>query len=127
MAGLAQRVEQALRQGEGMQEPPLVAMERPEAIPLSFAQQRLWVLNQLEPESTAYLSARARRFLGKMNAQALEQSLQEVVCRHESLRTTFEEQSGQIVQVIHPASPYTLPLIDLEGLRQGRGRKRCDG
>src|SRR5262249_54412430 len=95
VAGLAQRVEQALCQGKGMQVPPLEAMERPKEIPLSFAQQRLWFLDQLEPESTAYLVPSALRLQGQMSAQDLEQSLQQVVSRHESLRTTFEMQSGQ--------------------------------
>jgi len=118
VAALAHRVEQALRQGEGMQEPPLVAMERPEAIPLSFAQQRLWFLDQLQPGSTSYLNPRALRFPGVVNIKALERSLQEVVCRHESLRTTFAGTASQPVQVIHPMNCYTLPIIDLQGLRQ---------
>ncbi len=116
VAELAQRVEQALRKGEGRQEPPLVARERPEEIPLSFAQQRLWFLDLLEPGSTVYLVPRAQWLLGNLDTKALEQSLQEFVRRHEILRTTFEERAGQPVQVIHPAGLSPLPVIDLQGL-----------
>jgi NRPS condensation-like uncharacterized protein len=117
VAELAQRVEQALRKGEGTQIPPLVARARPEALPLSFAQQRLWFLDQLEPGNPAYLIPGALRMDGKINVQALECSFQELIDRHESLRTTFEEQANQPMQVIHPAGPYyTLPVIDLRGL-----------
>jgi amino acid adenylation domain-containing protein len=83
--------------------------------PLSFAQQRLWFLDKLEPESTAYLIPRVFR-LGEVDAHALERTLQELIDRHESLRTTFEERAGQPVQVIHPISPFTLPIVDLQGL-----------
>ncbi|HEX3640069.1 MAG TPA: condensation domain-containing protein, partial [Ktedonobacteraceae bacterium] len=98
--------------------PPLVTIERPEEIPLSFAQQRLWFLDQLQPDSTSYLSPRALHLQGVVNIKALERSLQELVHRHESLRTTFAVRVGQPVQIIHPAGRRRLPLIDLQGLRQ---------
>jgi surfactin family lipopeptide synthetase A len=116
VAELAQRVEQALRKGEGTQIPPLVARARPEVLPLSFAQQRLWFLDQFEPGSPKYLVSNAVRIGGKIDVRALQGSLQELISRHESLRTTFEERDGQPVQVIHPAGPYLLPVIDLQGL-----------
>jgi hypothetical protein len=102
VAELAQHLEQELGQRAGQALPPLVAGKRPEAIPLSFAQQRLWFLDQLEPESTAYLTRHALRFSGHLVEAALERSLHTLVQRHESLRTTFEERAGQPVQVIHP-------------------------
>ncbi|BCL83211.1 non-ribosomal peptide synthetase [Ktedonobacteria bacterium brp13] len=83
---------------------------------LSFAQQRLWFLEQLEPGSTTYLIPHIQSFSGALNVQALERSLHELVVRHESLRTTFEERSGQPVQIIHPAPRFTLPVLDLSGL-----------
>ena len=117
IAGLALQVEQALRKGEVIQIPPLVPMVRPEHIPLSFAQERLWFLDQLEPESTAYLIPSAYRLLGEVpNIECLDQSLLEIIQRHESLRTTFSEREGQPVQVIHPVSGSTLLVIDLQGL-----------
>jgi hypothetical protein len=118
VATFAQWVEQALRKGEGMPMPPLVAKERPEVLPLSFAQQRLWFLNQFESGSPMYLVSNAVRMDGKIAVPALQGSLQELISRHESLRTTFEERDGQPVQVIHPAGPYTLPVIDLRGLAE---------
>ncbi len=118
VAALAQRVEQALRQGEELKMPPLVARERPEVLPLSFAQQRLWFLDQLELGNTTYVIPSALRMDGEIKAQALERSFQELIHRHESLRTTFEERDGQPMQVIHLAGPFTLPVIDLQGLRE---------
>jgi acyl carrier protein len=118
VAGLAQRIEQALRKGEGMEVPPLVVRERPEEIPLSFAQQRLWFLDQLQPESTAYLVPRAQHLHGLLDTEAVEKSLEEMVRRHETLRTTFALRSGQPVQVINTSGRYCLPLIDLRGLEQ---------
>jgi hypothetical protein len=116
VAEFAQQVEQALRSGGTSQLPPLVARERPAALPLSFAQQRLWFLEQLEPGNTAYLLPSALRVGGELDVHALECSLQELLRRHESLRTTFGERAGQPVQVIQPAAPVSLPVIDLQGL-----------
>jgi amino acid adenylation domain-containing protein/thioester reductase-like protein len=84
--------------------------------PLSFAQQRLWFLNQLEGTSATYYVYTALRFEGRLQRSALEQSLQEIVQRHETLRTTFSRLNGKPVQVIHPMSHYPLPLSDLQAL-----------
>ncbi len=125
IAGLAQQVEQAQSSGEAIQIPPLVAVERPEEIPLSFAQQRLWFLDQLEPESTAYLISSVYRLCGRLDIQCFEKSLQELIRRHESLRTTFvvgivPGADPQPVQVIHPVgrgqASCLLPVIDLQEL-----------
>ncbi|BCL83213.1 non-ribosomal peptide synthetase [Ktedonobacteria bacterium brp13] len=116
VAGLAQRIEQVLRKNEGIEIPALVGGARPEELPLSFAQQRLWFLDQLNPGSIAYLAPRALRLSGELNTEALERSLEKLIERHESLRTTFEERSGRPIQVIHPICHFTLPLIDLSGL-----------
>ncbi len=121
VAEFAQWVEQALRENEEIPIiPSLIARERPEEIPLSYAQQRLWFLSQLEPESTAYLASRTLKMRGSLDVPALERSLQELICRHESLRTTFAERAGQPVQVIHQRSRASLPMIDLQGLQQER-------
>ncbi len=117
VAGLARQIEHLLRQREEIDIPPLVAGVRPEEIPLSFAQQRLWFLDRLQPESTGYLISRAQRIVGKLDAVALERSLHALVERHENLRTTFEERAGQAVQIIHPAGRLTLPVLDLCELR----------
>ncbi|MBV9690643.1 MAG: amino acid adenylation domain-containing protein, partial [Ktedonobacteraceae bacterium] len=121
IAGLGQRVEQALQVEQKGGLPALVARECPQDLPLSFAQRRLWFLDQLEPDNIAYLVPSALRVQGVVHSQALEQSLQEVIRRHEILRTTFEEHDGEPVQVIHPlayAMAYQLPVIDLQALSQ---------
>jgi hypothetical protein len=84
--------------------------------PLSFAQQRLWFLDQFEPGSTAYLLTQALRLRGPLNRSALEQSLNSLVARHESLRTTFAEVEGHQVQVIAPSLILPLPVVDLQDL-----------
>ena len=89
---------------------------RDEALPLSFAQQRLWFLDQFEPDGTAYLSTRALRLTGPLNHAALEQSLNALVVRHESLRTTFATRDGTPVQVIAPSLTLPLPIVDLQAL-----------
>ena len=116
VAALAQRVEQRVRQSQGSHLPALEARERPEEIPLSFAQQRLWFLDQLEPSSTAYLIPSALRFQGELTVEMVQRSLEQLVQRHESLRTTFVLQGEQPVQVIHPPELCVVPVIDLQGL-----------
>ncbi len=82
----------------------------------SFAQEGLWFLNQLEPDSAAYNVPLTVRLEGALNIAALEKSLSEVVRRHESLRTTFRVESGSLVQIIAPPQPLKLPLVDLSEL-----------
>jgi amino acid adenylation domain-containing protein len=116
IAGLAQQVEQLLRGGQHLAKPPLLPVARTQDLPLSFAQQRLWLIDQLEPGNTAYLIVSTRKLHGFVNAGILERSFEELVQRHESLRTTFHMHEGQPVQRIHPAGVYCLPVVDLCGL-----------
>ncbi|HEX8351781.1 MAG TPA: amino acid adenylation domain-containing protein [Pyrinomonadaceae bacterium] len=88
----------------------------PGPLPLSFAQQRLWFLQQLEPESPAYNLPSALRLTDALDADALERSLREIVRRHESLRTTFGIDGGRPRQFIADASPVRLHVTDLSGL-----------
>ncbi len=113
VAELARHVESALRSGAGLDAPPIVSVARTENLPLSFAQQRLWFLDQLEPGSAFYNVPTALRLTGSLDAAVLAQALSEVVRRHESLRTTFAEADGQPVQLIHPPSALALPVEDL--------------
>jgi len=85
-------------------------------LPLSFAQQRLWVLEQIDPGSSLYHIAGAVRLTGRLDVVALRQCLTEVLRRHESLRATFHEKDGKAVQRIIPPSPLDLPLIDLSSV-----------
>src|SRR5947207_9622173 len=85
------------------------------ALPLSFAQERLWFLHQWEPESSWYNISLALRLSGLLDISALESSLRALVQRHEVLRTTFEERLGSAVQVIKPQLSIQIPVIDLSG------------
>ena len=84
-----------------------------EPAPLSFAQQRLWILDQLEPGNPAYNMCAARRLSGPLSLDALERSLSEIVRRHETLRTTVRAVGGQPVQIVSPAHPMHVPVVDL--------------
>lgn len=84
-------------------------------VPLSFSQQRLWFLDQLVPNNPAYNVVMAFHSSGKLNIDVLQQSINEIVRRHESLRTVFQNIDGQAFQVILPNLTVTLPVIDLTG------------
>jgi hypothetical protein len=86
------------------------------APPLSYAQQRLWFLNQLEPHSPLYNIPAAIYLSGRLDVRALERALGEILERHEVLRTTFPAINGQPFQLIAAPVPFNLPLIDLSRL-----------
>jgi non-ribosomal peptide synthetase component F len=96
--------------------PPIVAVERTQPIPLSFAQQRLWFMYQLDPANASYNISRPMRIEGVLQLATLQRSIETIVQRHEVLRTTFAEESGQALQVIHPTMPVSLPVVDLRFL-----------
>jgi aspartate racemase len=100
---------------------PILPVPRDGNLPLSFAQQRLWFLAQLEPDSSAYNIPAAFRLIGLLNVAALSQSLSEIVRRHEVFRTTFPSVDGQPKQVISLHTALTLPVIDLRELPQDQG------
>ncbi|HEX8141334.1 MAG TPA: amino acid adenylation domain-containing protein [Pyrinomonadaceae bacterium] len=82
-------------------------------VPLSFAQQRLWFLNQMEPDSSAYNLRRAVRIIGTLNLEALQQTLDALVERHEALRTNFQVVGGNPVQVIAENRSLEMAVVDL--------------
>ena len=100
---------------------------RESPLPLSFSQQRLWFLDQYEPNSSVYNIPSALRLRRSLNIGALEQSLNEIIRRHESLRTTFSVVDGEAVQVIAPSSELSLAVVDLrdhpEGEREEEARQ----
>ncbi|MET0622967.1 MAG: amino acid adenylation domain-containing protein [Pyrinomonadaceae bacterium] len=117
VAGLAQSIEESLRDGQGAQTPPITPRPRDGGhLPLSFAQQRLWFIHQLEPENATYHIASAVHISGALDAGALGQSLAEIVRRHEVLRTSFTVVEGQPAQVISPDTGFDLPVVDLSGM-----------
>ncbi|HEX8351551.1 MAG TPA: condensation domain-containing protein, partial [Pyrinomonadaceae bacterium] len=122
---LSELVERELRAGREVQDNPVVRAERDGDLPLSFAQQRLWFLNRLDPESSFYNIAFSPRLAGRLNVEALRRGFSEVYARHESLRTTFPVVDGQPVQLIAPPGEFELPLIDLSDLPEGEREERA--
>ncbi|HEX7239088.1 MAG TPA: condensation domain-containing protein, partial [Longimicrobiaceae bacterium] len=116
VAGLAERVRGLLGGESGTDAPPLLPVPRDRPLPLSFAQQRLWFVDRLEPGSSAYNLPLALRLRGPLEARVLERTLRETVRRHEALRTVFREAGGEPVQVVRPAGAAPLPVVDLAGL-----------
>jgi amino acid adenylation domain-containing protein len=100
VAALA-KVVRALTASAGLE--PIVRVERGKPSPASFAQARLWFLDQMDPGSATYNVATAHRLEGTLDRAALERSLQALVARHEALRTTFVADAGELQQVIHPS------------------------
>ncbi|GAA4471597.1 hypothetical protein GCM10023094_02580 [Rhodococcus olei] len=89
---------------------PLVAGERPERVPLSLAQQRMWLMNRLDPTSPVYNIAIAVRMQGRLDLAALEAAVSDVLARHESVRTVYPAHEGVPHQVVLPASEVTVDL-----------------
>ena len=98
--------------------PPIRSRAHGEAAPLSFAQERLWFLAQLEPQSTAYNICRASRLLGNLSSPVLEASLREIVNRHETLRTAFRLIDGKPVQLIRAAEGISIDFVDLRSVQE---------
>ncbi|HYH79588.1 MAG TPA: condensation domain-containing protein, partial [Longimicrobium sp.] len=96
--------------------PPIEPAARDGRLPLSFAQERLWFIDRLEPGSAVYNLSAALRLGGALDGAALERSLSEIVRRHEALRTVFAEADGSPVQVIAPFVGFSLPVEDLSEL-----------
>ena len=116
VAGLAESIEVARQAGQNLLAPPILPVPRNGDLALSFAQQRLWFFDQLEPGLSAYNIPAAVRLKGPLNLAALERSLNEIVKRHESLRTTFGKVDGRPTQVIAPTLTIKLPVVDLRKL-----------
>ncbi|HEX3131701.1 MAG TPA: amino acid adenylation domain-containing protein, partial [Thermoanaerobaculia bacterium] len=114
VATLAREIEAA--RSLGVQAPPLRRQPHGTHAPASFGQERLWFLDQLDPGSPAYNMPGAVRLTGRLDVPALAASLDEIVRRHESLRTTFAAGSDGVMQEIAPALSMALPVIDLRAL-----------
>ncbi len=131
VAALADAIELERRRGRQV-EASIVAIRREAQakLPLSYAQQRLWFMQQLEPGTAAYNISMAIRLEGDFDVGALRSSLQDVVARHEALRTRFELQAGQPVQVIDEPTDVDLAVRDLrevaEGEREEQARLMAD-
>ncbi|MEH1780418.1 MAG: amino acid adenylation domain-containing protein [Nostoc sp.] len=107
---------QQAKQVKAAHQLPIQRVPQDGEIPLSFAQQRLWFLHHISPDSRFYDMLQILRLEGSLNIVALEQSLGELVRRHEILRTTFPAVDGRPVQVISPPTDSILPVCDLQDL-----------
>jgi len=116
VASLARRVEELLREQSRSPVPPLSPASRTGDLPLSFSQERLWFLDQLEPGSPMYNVHAGVRLTGVLSLAALAGALAEVGCRHASLRATFHGVQGQPVQRIATPPPFPLSAVDLDDL-----------
>jgi len=115
IAGLADKIEELRRGGVGMSSLPLVRVARDSAcgMPLSFSQQRLWFIEQLEGELTAYNMSFGWRIRGDLDAEALRRAFEKLVNRYEVLRTNFAMVDGEPVQVFGEEVKFDLPVVDL--------------
>jgi amino acid adenylation domain-containing protein len=105
--------------------PPLKRIDRNQPLPVSFAQQRLWFINQLEPESAAYNVPIGLRVTGELDVTALEQAFDDLIERHETLRTTFVTNNGRPEQLISPPSKFVLSIIDLSHVAASEREKEA--
>src|SRR6185369_4694917 len=123
VADLAQSIDIALlKETKELVAPFIERVPRLEFLPLSYAQQRLWFIHQLDPASVAYNIPLAVRLSGQLDIAALRATLTEVVRRHEALRTTFAVHAGDPYQLIHPPAEVELPITDLTVGAALRGR-----
>ncbi len=106
--------------------PALVVATRPERIPLSFAQQRLWFLDQLTPGNSPYLVAGVVRLTGSVDVAALSASLSDLVARHEALRTVFGLHDGVPYQSVQDSAPVVLRVTDLSALSEAHRTEQFD-
>jgi amino acid adenylation domain-containing protein len=114
---LAASIEVA-RNIRGPEVPTLRAVPRGSDLPLSFAQERLWLIAQREPDSPAYNVPSSMRLLGRLDVSAMRHALSEVVHRHEALRTRFVTLRGEPRQIVSPPVPVPLPVVDLGALSE---------
>src|SRR5215216_131933 len=116
VAGLSAQIEKSRRAGRQVDYPLIERVSRNQLLPLSFSQERLWFLSQLDPDNISYHVPRAIRVTGALDVELVRATFTELMRRHEILRTSFPTVEGRPVQEIHPPHPVELPLIDLRSL-----------
>jgi NRPS condensation-like uncharacterized protein len=125
---LEQRLERARETNSRAPEPrsSIPRRELSDPIPLSFAQERLWFLEQLEPGSSVYNVCQAVRMRGTLDLAALEKSLNEIIRRHEILRTNFVAVDGRAAQVVAPSRTIAVAVVDLSCWRDGTAEEELE-
>ena len=118
VAAIAEQIDRHRRDPLLAEVPPITKAPRDQDLPLSFAQQRLWVLDQMQPNNPLYNIPRRLRMRGNLNVDALTTALNKIVERHESQRTTFAVHDGTPVQVIAPSLVIDVALRDLCNLHE---------
>jgi amino acid adenylation domain-containing protein len=113
VADLSKEIETLLLRGDGPKLPPITRVPRDGPLPLSTNQEHLWRLDQMIPGTSFFNMPYVCRLTGELNVSALEQTLREIIRRHEALRTFFAELEGHPVQVIKDVPDFQLPYIDL--------------
>ena len=116
IAQLSAVILKELQTGLGLKLPSIVPVNREDDIPLSWAQERLWFVNQLEGESGAYTIDLTMRLRGNLNIKALEKAFQAIIQRHEPLRTQFKLKDNKPIQAIDSNVTFTLPVVNLQNL-----------
>ncbi|MCC5645816.1 amino acid adenylation domain-containing protein [Nostoc sp. CHAB 5824] len=114
IAGLALLIEQHSQLEQQLQRPAIQRIGREGLLPCSFAQERVYFIQQLAPESSAYQFQATMRFKGQLDVAVLQQCLNEIVRRHEIFRTTYPAVNGRLFQVIHPPQSISFQVIDLQ-------------
>ncbi|BAZ22953.1 non-ribosomal peptide synthase [Kalymmatonema gypsitolerans NIES-4073] len=115
---LDQTITQLRTKDTGLSLPPIQPRTHSEQLPLSWAQERLWFLNQLGGASATYNMPGAVRISGQFNIHAFQQALSEIIRRHEVLRTSFQTVNGIPIQVIHPQATTQINVIELQQFPQ---------
>ncbi len=103
---------------------PIRAVSRESELPLSYAQQRLWFLEKISPEQAIYNVPLSVRLSGTLDVTALEQTLQQIIDRHEVLRTRFVEVKGEPRQQIVAQQEFRIKVIDLSHLQPAKEKER---
>ena len=125
LSALGAVIDTLMRERSGVELPPIEPVPRGGELPLSFGQQRLWFLDRLDPGSVAYNLPVAVRLQGRLGVPVLSAGLNELVRRHEALRTTFPELEKKPIQVIATAVGIDLPVVDLTALPPARGEREA--
>ena len=118
IAGMSRVIEKLRSEADGTALPPIVRIPRDGLLPLSFTQERMWFLDQLEPGLTAYNVPGAVYMEGALSPICLEEGFTQIVRRHEIFRTTYDSVDGKPIQIIHPPYRYEMPFVDLRDLAE---------
>lgn len=127
IAALIREIERQKALAKGPSLPPLQPVPRDRALPLSFAQQRIWLVEEMEPGTAAFTTPAAMRIAGPLQPELLETAINAIVQRHEALRTSFMAEEGTPLQVIAPGGAVRLAVIDLAMFPESEREERANG